>query len=208
MLKLVVDNRRKKSDKNTVTCRNSCDLFDEITGKCSINKNLNVDSPYETARCGFFLERDSMVLPIEHTRFKFSLMEEESDELLDDEEIFHQLMGKSVYKETYTYPMKPDFSSNREDANWFVSPCETYGCWIVNLYRKPMIFPKNKTDAEKGWSNKVYKAPIPLHDHKSSVSIASKMAWVVDEDGYGQYGLLVNGKISTISSPRPANWQK
>lgn len=207
MLKLVVNNN--KNHKNTlITCRNSCDLFDEITGKCSINKNLNVDSPYETARCGFFLERDSMALPMEHTRFKFSLMEEESDELLDDEEIFHQLMGKSVYKETYSYPVQPDFSSKREDAKWFVSPCRTFGCWIVNLFQRPMLTPMNKESAIKGWSSKVYKSPIPLHDHKSSISIASKMAWVIDEDGYGQYALLVNGKISTISSPRPVNWQK
>ena len=74
MLKLVVNN--SDNHKNTAkTCRNSCDLYDEITGKCSINKNLNVDSAYEAARCGFFLERESMALPIEHTRFKFSLMD-------------------------------------------------------------------------------------------------------------------------------------
>lgn len=208
MLKLVVDNT-KTTASNLVTCRNSCDLFDEITGKCSINKNTKVDSPYETARCGFFLERDSMTIkPVDYTQFRFSLAEEESEELLDDDEIFHQFTGKSVYKESYLYPAEPDFSANRDGANWFVSPCGSYGCWIVNLYKKPMFFPKEKEDAEKGWSSKVYKSPIPLHDHKSSISIASKMAWVIDEEGYGQYALLVNGKITTISSPKPANWKK
>lgn len=207
MLKLVVDNIRSNNSNHPITCRNSCDLFDEITGMCSINQNLNVDSAYEAARCGFFIFRESMELP-KHTQQKFSLTEEDADYLLDDEEIFHQLIGKSVYKEEYRYPHEPDFSSYREDAKWFISPYGTYGCWIINNYKKPIVIPPSKDMAEKGWSTKVYKSPIPLHDHKSALSIASKMAWVIDEDGYGQYALLVNGKISSISSPKPANWKR
>ncbi|QCJ45404.1 hypothetical protein FAY30_25980 (plasmid) [Bacillus sp. S3] len=209
MLKLVVDNNQMNNN-NLTTCRNSCDLFDEITGQCSINQGLDVDSPYEAARCGFFIYRESMELKYENTpvRQKFSLMEENADYLLDDEEIFHQLTGKSVLKENYKYPAEPDFSSFREDARWFISQCGIYGCWVVNLYKKPLSIPSSKEIAEKGWSSKVYKSPIPLHDHKSPLSIASKMAWVIDIDGYGQYALLVNGKISSISSPKPNNWKK
>lgn len=208
MLRLVVDNSQI-NDNNLTTCRNSCDLFDEITGQCSINQGLDVDSAYEAARCGFFIFRDSMEMnektPVHK---KFSLTEEDADYLLDDEEIFHQLIGKSVLKESYQYPSQPDFSSFRDDARWFISQCGTYGCWVISLYKKPLSIPKSKTAAEKGWSAKVYKSPIPLHDHKSPLSIASKMAWVIDEDGYGQYALLVNGKISSISSPKPVNWKK
>ncbi|RHW36075.1 hypothetical protein D1B31_18530 [Neobacillus notoginsengisoli] len=207
MLKLVVDNGQLNN--NLPTCRKSCDLFDEITGQCSISQGLDVDSPYEAARCGFFMHRESMAieenLPI-HKRF--SLIEEDADYLLDDEEIFHQLVGKSVLKEHYSYPSEPDFSSLRKDATWFISPCGTYGCWIVNLYKSLLSIPQDKEAAQKGWSNKVYRSPIPLHDHKSPLSIASKMAWVIDEDGYGQYAMLVNGKISQISAPKPVNWKK
>lgn len=209
MLKLVVDNDRTNQKNPPVTCRNSCDLFDEITGMCSINQVINVDSVYEAARCGFFIYRESMSLTKQTQPSKrFSLTEDDADYLLDDEEIFHQLIGRSVYKEEYRYPQEPDFSAFRDDAQWFVSPCGTYGCWIINNYKKPFIIPKNKEMAEKGWSNKVYKSPFPLHDHKSALPIASKMAWVIDGEGYGQYCLLVNGKISSISSPKPANWKK
>lgn len=209
MLRLVVDNSQINYN-NLTTCRNSCDLFDEKTGQCSINKGLDVDSAYEVARCGFFIYRESMELKKENkpVHQRFSLIEEDADYLLNDEEIFHQLIGKSVLKEKYTYPVEPDFSSFRDDARWFISQCGTYGCWVVNLYKKPLSIPKSKEIAEKGWSSKVYKSPIPLHDHKSSLSIASKMAWVIDEDGFGQYALLVNGKISSISSPKPINWKK
>lgn len=208
MLKLVVDNNRNINLNNDITCRNSCDLFDEITGKCSINKNINVDSPYEAARCGFFLSKNEMSMPKkDQVGFRFSLIEEEADYLLDDEEIFHELVGKSL-KKNYTYPLKPDFSSSRDDAFWYVSPCRQYGCWIINQCKKPIPLPKNKSEAEMGWSKRVYKSPIPLHDHKSSLSIASKMAWVIDEEGYGQYALLVNGEISSISCPKPVNWKK
>ncbi|KZE67954.1 hypothetical protein AWM68_17430 [Fictibacillus phosphorivorans] len=209
MLKLIVDNDQNQNNPFAVTCRNSCDLFDGITGVCSIHQNVNVDSEYEAARCGNFLSREFKELSTnEHIPFKFSLIEEEADYLLDDEEIFHELTGSSVYKKEYTYPNQPDFSAHRDDASWFISPCGTFACWIVNQYNKPQRVPKSMEDAVKGWSKKVYKSPIPLHDHKSSLSIASKMAWVIDEDGYGQYALLVNGRISSISSPKPKNWKK
>jgi hypothetical protein len=71
-----------------------------------------------------------------------------------------------------------------------------------------MVFPENREKAEFGWTKKVYKSPIPLHDHKSSLSLASKVVWVIDEDSYGQYALLVNGQITSFSSPKPLNWVK
>jgi hypothetical protein len=210
MLKLVVNNRRV-SNMNTdaITCRNSCDLFDSITENCSIKQNVKVDSPFEASRCGNFISKDSMSLK-SHLGFKFSLIEDDHDFILDDEEMFHEFMGdnKAFEKSKSTYPLQPDFPSKREDASWYVSPCGTYGCWIINQYKKPLPFPSSLERAEKGWNKKVYRSPIPLHDHKTSLSLASKMAWVVDEEGYGQYTLLVNGRISTISSPKPTNWQR
>lgn len=211
MLKLVIDNSKKQVNPAEVTCRTSCDLFDELTETCSISQNVNVDSSYEAARCGFFLSRDIMASPPlnnNHIGFKFSLIEEEADYLLDDPNVFHELIGKPVQKEKYTYPNEPDFPAQREDARWYVSSCGTYGCWIVNLCKKPLLHPKSLENAVKGWTSKVYKSPIPLHDHKSSLTLASKVAWIIDAEGYGQYGLLINGQISSISSPKPVNWTK
>lgn len=206
MLKLVVDN--KKPMENSITCRNSCDYFDEKTASCSIHQNVNVDSAYDAARCGFFLNKNMTVpAPMTNRQFKYSLIEEEEEYLLDDEEVF-EIVGKKVYKETYLYPKEPDYSAFRDDAVWFVSTCGSFGCWIVNHCKRLMVCPKNIDQAEKGWGRNVYKSPFPLHDHKTSISLASKVVWYIDEEGYGQYGLLINGQISSLSTPRPKTWQK
>ncbi|WP_374717788.1 hypothetical protein [Neobacillus sp.] len=207
MLKLVVDNSNGNK-KNMITCRNACDLFDYNTESCSIKNNVNVDSPYETSRCGHFLNKASMNYEELNSNFRFSLIGDEDDFLIDDEEIFHELIGTKASIKQSTYPLNPDFPSKRDDAKWFVSPDGQYGCWIINMSKKPMPLPINIEQAEKGWNKNVYKSPIPLHDHKTSLTLASKVAWVIDEEGYGQYCLLVNGKISTISSPKPYNWNK
>ncbi|MFT9493861.1 hypothetical protein [Anaerosolibacter sp.] len=204
-----MDNIKQTSKDNGITCRNSCELFDSITESCSIKERVNVDSAFEASRCGHFFQKSpENVQPKRMPSFKFSLIEEDQDYLLDDEEIFHELIGNKFDKKESTYPLQPDFPSKRVDASWYVSPCQTYGCWIINNYKKPLPLPTEIDQAEKGWGKKVYRSPIPLHDHKTSLSLASKIAWVIDEEGYGQYSLLVNGKISTISSPKPSNWKR
>ncbi|MEY8742007.1 hypothetical protein AB9M62_21265 [Bacillales bacterium AN1005] len=57
---------------------------------------------------------------------------------------------------------------------------------------------KDVNEVEKGWHENAYRSPIPLHDQKSSLGLASRIAWILDEDGYGQYALVFNGNITTI----------
>lgn len=208
MLKLVVDNS-KGIQEHAKTCRNSCELFDPITERCSIKENINVDSPYEASRCGHFLDNESMDIDMSSQKNQtFTLIGEEEDYILDDEELFHELTGTQFNFEESTYPDYPDFPSRRKDATWYVSPDASFGCWVINLSKRPLPVLKSRDEAEKGWSKNVYKSAIPLHNHKSSLPLASRIAWVVDEEGYGQYCLLINGKISTISAPKPFNWKK
>ncbi|MEG6533730.1 hypothetical protein NSQ82_20565 [Caldifermentibacillus hisashii] len=202
MLKLIVDNTKKR---DIITCRNSCELFDPITESCGIKENVNVDSQYETARCQNFLNK-SIVSQSKNT-IRWNLIGEEEDFIIDDDELFHELIGKKKDMSQSLYPLKPDFSSKREDAYWYVSPDGNFGCWVINDYKKPFKIPSSIDKAEKGWSYRVYKSPIPLHDHKTPISLASKVAWYIDEEGYGQYVLLICGKISAISSPKPSNWR-
>lgn len=206
MLKLVVDNR-KTTQTNLITCRNSCELFDTITERCSIKENVNVDSTYETSRCGLFLHKSTWDVPKSHMDLKLSLIGEEEDYIIDDEEVFHALIGNDFSNQLSTYPSHPDFPSRNNEAAWYVSPDESFGCWIINNFKKPQLVPSSIEKAEKGWSNRVYKSPFPLHDHKSALPIASRIAWIIDTEGYGQYSLLVNGRISTLSSPKPSNWK-
>lgn len=203
LLRLVVDNRTKVNNDKLITCRNSCELFDDITNSCSIKQNVKVDSPHEAMRCGHFIPRLSQ----KSGDFRFKLIGYEEDFIVDDDDIFHELIGQSFNEETSTYPLQPDFPSKNPNAVWYVSPDQKYGCWIVNEYKKPLEIPTSIETAVKGWANKVYKSPVPLHNHKTSLSLASKIAWYIDKDGYGQYVLLVNGKISTLSFPKPPNWR-
>jgi hypothetical protein len=204
MLRLVVNNSSAVEKLDGITCRNSCELFDEITETCSIKKNVNIDSSFETKRCGHYLPKNvTSKLPT-----RFSLIQEDDEYLLEDENIFHELIGSKNITNESNYPLQPDFPSKREDATWFISPCGTYGCWIINNYKKKFLPVSGDGNVEMGWNKRVYQSIIPLHDHKSSLSLASRMAWIVDEEGYGQYALLLNGKISSLSSTRPPNWKK
>lgn len=233
MLRLVVDNS-KKMDKHfdfegkelqmreILTCRNNCDLFDEITGQCPIKQNVNVDSPFEVVRCGHFVDKsifsdddDEELIYLDNDISYLFDDDEDFDpteyndldidySIVDDDEFFHEFVGNKFDDESSTYPLEPDYPSKRDDAIWYVSPDKSFGCYIINHYKKPMNVPKSIDQAQKGWTNRVYKSPVPLHNHETSLSLASKIAWYVDEEGYGQYVLLVNGKISTIAFPKPS----
>lgn len=213
MLKLIVNNTTKwdkeKSEMDPITCRTSCELFDPITETCGIQENVNVDSPFETARCQNYLPNKNAAHVQPTVQFRWNLIGEEEDFIIDDDELFHELVGmKKNNLESSRYPLKPDIPAKRDDAFWYVAPDQTFGCWIINDYKKPLPIPASKDSAEKGWSQRVYRSPIPLHDHKTPITLASKIAWYIDEEGYGQYVLLINGKISSLSSPKPANWRK
>lgn len=198
MIKLVIDNTNRQPIQ--VTCRNSCDLFDYITESCSILEDINVDSIFETSKCSFFL----MTNPNDNP----SSFEEKADFQFDSPEIFHELIEKKILKESFTYSNEPDFPNSRDNAVWYISKCTTYGCWIVNNYKKPLPVPTSFEVAKKGWAKRVYKSPVPLHDHESPLSLTSIIAWIVDEEGYGQYALLINESIASVAFPKPSYWKE
>jgi hypothetical protein len=210
MVKLVVNNKAKSKSKNpSLTCRNNCELFDEITGTCSIHHGIDPDNPLIALRCGeiIYKEVNSHQRVFNPSKMiKYTLIEEEADYTFDDQEVFLELMGDKFDPSKSRYPLSPDFPSRRDDAIWYVSPDQTFGCWIINKSKRRFVTVPKDNSVEFGWSKKVYKSPFPLHDHKASKSLASRMAWYVDEDGYGQYVILLNGKISMISAPKPRNW--
>jgi hypothetical protein len=105
------------------------------------------------------------------------------------------------------YPLQPDRPLQRDDAVWFTSTCISFGCWILNKSKKKFVVVSNNTNApEQGWSEYVYKSPYPLHNHNSPLAAASRLAWYVDEDGFGQYVMLINGEIATFTFKKPKNW--
>lgn len=210
-LKLVVN----KPSAGTIlpTCRKNCELFDKLTGECGVNNKGNFDDPLFAARCGtmiYYEEKDkSVFIPgsrNNNAKIKYTLLEDEFECEIRDEEAFLDIQGDRFEAIRSSYPQAPDYPSRRKDAIWFVSSCGLWGCWIVNKSTKKLM--TVSSSIKTGWAENVYKSPFPLHDHKASLSLASKMAWYVDEEGYGQYVLLGNGEVQMISSPKPKEWNK
>ncbi|MFD1736169.1 hypothetical protein ACFSCX_06280 [Bacillus salitolerans] len=201
-LQLIIDNTKTKqtrdSRKERPTCKTGCSLFDPFTNKCGYYPSADIESPNVYARC---LRK----CPIEDD-VEMDIYYEDS--IQDDEETFYEFAGHAFDEEQSTYPFKPDIDSPRDDATWYIDPTKTYGCWIVNQSERKLVGVTNK-GVEVGWSKHVYKSPYPVHNHKSALSLASKMCWYVSSDGFGQYVLLSQkGEIKMISAPRPQNWVK
>jgi len=184
------------------TCRNSCLFFDSTSQKCGIYNGVNLDSHQTIGRCQHYSDY------IDFENEIYELIENKFTLEISDNDFLFQIMGDYFQENTSTYPLKPDFDSNRKDAIWYIAPDKTYGCWIINHYKRRFFPVIDNQEIKIGWSKKVYRSPYPLYNHNSSLSLSSRMCWYIDQDGWGQYVLLVNGEIKMISSPKPKNWLK
>ncbi|WP_163537343.1 hypothetical protein [Gracilibacillus sp. YIM 98692] len=215
MLRVVVDNtiKYKRKKKDIPTCRTHCELFDPFTEECGVFKDVKVDDPSIAIRCGHMIPKEE---PEDESLYLPSTIEdeEESDYVLteeivsyDNDNTFYEFNGEKFVEKDSSYPSKPDYDSQREDAIWYISEDESFGCWIINKSKHKFLDVSHTKEVKKGWHEKVYQSPFPLHDHKAALTLASKMVWFVDRDGYGQYALLHDGKVAMISSPRPKGWK-
>lgn len=212
MLQLVVDNTKREEKQSIPTCRTHCELFDPITEQCGISKDVNVDDSNVAVRCAYILPKDEVhYFPseleeseVESTDTNYILTEEIIEP--SDSETFYKFNGDKFVETKSKYPLEPDYPANRDDAIWYVSPDQEFGCWIINRSKYKFIEVNSKQNVNQGWHPRVYQSPFPLHNHKASLSIASNMTWYVDEDGYGQYVFLHDGKIGMVSSTRPKGW--
>ncbi|NRG31732.1 hypothetical protein [Niallia circulans] len=180
-MSLVVDNT-KNAKEISYTCRNSCDLYDVLTESCSIKNKVDVDNPLVVTKCSRYLPTSSLEIDIK-------INQKELDGLEEEEISYPEIQGQIETLEKSCYPFKPDFPAGRTDANWYVSPCQEYGCWIVNDYKKPIVL------VSPNPGEKVYKSAVPLHNHNASIGLASRIAWYIDENGIGRYVTLLNGHI-------------
>lgn len=178
---LMLKGEAMKKDKNNrkvmFTCRHHCDLFDEITNKCSIRFSVDMDNPITVASCEYFLLKKHSHLELVESRINLDC----SIDLTTNQ--------------FSLYPLVPDELNYRDDAIWYISPCATYGCWIIKHYKKKFMIVNSSFLNHVDLISRKYKSTHPLHDHAAPISLASKMAWYIDIEGYGSYVLLKQGEI-------------
>lgn len=169
--------KSRKEDNQKPTCKTHCLFFDEKTNKCAYYNQEVPNDPFHTMSCDEFVAEDEW--------------KEFSDELL---------LNEQEKKTTSSYPYVPLEDSGREDAIWFVSPDQKFGCWIIYLSENKRLMSVDtiQKDVKTIRSGK-YHSPYPLHDHGYGPEVASQVAWVVDQEGQGQYAWLLAGDILFIN---------
>lgn len=173
MLKLVIDNTKRN-------CRMECDLYDDLTDLCSISVDADISNPAIISSCRYFLSRKMVKTSLNETAVK-------------------QLIQKGSVNtdDNWLYPLFPDEPAEREDAVWFVSPCTNYGCWIIN-HSKQGLIGLSSSPTLFAEDAKTYRSLHPLHNHNAPITLASRVVWYVNRQGYGAYMLLNKGKLVPI----------
>lgn len=87
------------------------------------------------------------------------------------------------------YPNNPSFTPNIPNVFWYISPELTFGCWIINKYKRRFLL-ANLSITDEQIKSGVYQSIIPLHKHPSANSLRSHLAWYINEAGEGKYVLI------------------
>ncbi|UOQ43758.1 hypothetical protein MUN89_18020 [Halobacillus salinarum] len=169
------------------TCRTSCALFDSITGECGVYEKIDPDHPRTVYICPDYIYDEPQPFFEESDEKDYALLENgyyTDYSTSNDEEM--------SLNENSNYPISPDVLSGRNDAIWFTSSDQTFGCWIITKY-KSRFFKVNDSLAQL--ESNVYRSPYPLHAHKSKGLLASRVCWYINEEGWGRYTVLFDGEI-------------
>ncbi|MEX3623615.1 hypothetical protein [Viridibacillus arvi] len=222
MLKLVSDNTSKNildepinNGTSYKTCKKNCVLFNREQNCCPIFKGLNYNEPNVVKRCMEFTdiqETESLYNESDLNKIVDTSMKDNGTAETDSDFLFELIGERTSENERRTnYPVEPEisFDQSMPGLHWYVSPNNTFGCWIKSNYKKTYgVIPTSKENAVKGWTDNIYRSPIPLHDHCASESLKTRMCWFVDEDGWGQYTVIVANQIKFITYPKPPRYGK
>lgn len=188
------------------TCRKNCTFFNDDLGKCTMFAGVDYDDPKVANRCLEFTDvtrlqsyyqdySDNLDETMKKEEWESGdtqiFLEKDLLELVDSEENHQQFSS---------YPFEPDIRLDNRfiDLQWHISEDLSYGCWIQNKCKiTDNLRPKGNlvvVDKEKY----AFKSAIPVFDHKASRSLQSRMVWVVDEKGYGQYGVAIGDTIHIL----------
>jgi hypothetical protein len=103
------------------------------------------------------------------------------------------------------YPFKAPCTPLRTDMIWYVNDAQYYGVWIVNQCGSDIV---EIAGAPFGWSPYVRHSTAPIYEpiQISSMELRKHIVWIVDQDGYGQYGVVKQNGDLWIPIPRPDGW--
>lgn len=173
-------------------CRTACAFFIEKENACPYYAYIDADDPSFVHPCLEYTEA---------TR-DYSFLEEH---VMGSDDFSFQIQGdSSLALSLYPYSSDLPLRQQVDGLVWYTSPGNLFGAWVLQEAMRPMAM--KQTSVKQGWAKYVYQSPIPLHDHVASATLCSRICWYIDDDGYGQYTLIVGGQIKMISHPRPENW--
>lgn len=99
------------------------------------------------------------------------------------------------------YPYQPPCDPFVEGLAWFSDEQKNFGVWVLNKSDGEIVVNEK---VEFGWSPFVRKSVGPPNEpvHIQSVDFRKRLVWYVDEDGYGQYGVIQNDGEIWLPHPK------
>lgn len=102
------------------------------------------------------------------------------------------------------YPYQPPSEPLIEGLVWFTDEQKNFGVWIYNKSGGEIEINEK---VEFGWSPFVRKSVGPPNEpvHIQSADFRKHLVWYVDEDGYGQYGVIQKDGDIWLPHPKDDN---
>lgn len=186
MLQLVVNNAFIAK-----TCASHCKLYDKASHACAIWKNIDGED------AKYF---DSCKDRVPYVSSKGSC----NDESITSTSMIDSFSGLEYQSENQTlakdlgYPVTPDYTPSFEHLNWYVSPEQSFGCWLYYENQRSRLILIESMQENSEINSRQYASPIPLHDHKTSAHLASNIVWYVQSNGVGNYRFIVDDEIFNL----------
>lgn len=192
MLTLVVNNEQKIEKAETVntelfdTCRNTCTQFNKELEICSLNLTTDFDNPFTHHMCDYFTEDTNV-----SSNMFFNDIEDTDDEEVDLLDITIRALAEDNDTDLSNgkYPIEPGIEPLYNSATWYTSENNTYGCWIVNDYKRKFLLADQMSEQH---------SLTPTRPHNASKRLAPHICWYINTEGQGQYCLLIGGLLSEI----------
>jgi hypothetical protein len=122
--------------------------------------------------------------------------------ILGSEAWFNDGFWETIYE---GYPLVAPCEPVRDDMEWFVDlQSQRYGVWVLNLSGNPI----EVKHGHFGWNPFIRKSTAPGFEpiNVPSVEKRKNLTWIVDGEGYGQFGLVMSDGTMWVPSPRPTGW--